>query len=132
MISDQIGDLLTRIRNATLVRKSVCQVYFSHLKGKILAILKAEGYILDYQRQFLADKKRSNWAITLKYQDKISVIQGLKRISKPGLRVYVNNQNLPTVLEGIGVAIISTSAGLMTDQKAKAEKLGGEVLLFVW
>ena len=131
MVNDQIGDLLTRIRNATKVGHLHCQASYSNLKKAFLDILQKEGYILGYHKVVVANKQ-TKLTIDLKYKNNISVIQGIKRISKPGLRIYVKSDNLPTVLEGIGIAIISTSQGLMTNEESKKCNSGGEVLAHVW
>lgn len=131
MVSDQIGDFLTRIRNATRVKKPHCLAPYSNLKKEILMILQREGYIESYQT-ISGEHKRTQLKINLKYKDNVSVIQGIKKISKPGLRIYVDKDHLPVVLQGIGIAIISTSKGLMTNFQSKKAKLGGEVLTYVW
>ena len=132
MISDQIGDLLTRIRNAIKVRHLECLVSFSKMNENILKVMKENGYILNYQKTTDESKfKKPSLKINLKYKNKISVIEGTKRISKPGLRIYQKSSNLPVVLSKIGVAIISTSHGVMTCSQAKSKKLGGEILAYI-
>ncbi|MGI6327511.1 MAG: 30S ribosomal protein S8 [Dethiobacteria bacterium] len=129
MMTDPIADLLTRIRNIKLSGHGYVEVPSSRMKKSIAAILKREGYIKDYE--YLADGKQGILKIYMKPKA-AGAITGLKRISKPGLRVYVNKDELPRVLGGLGVAIISTSQGLMTDQEARKAGLGGEVICYVW
>jgi len=130
-ITDPIADMLTRIRNANSARHDSVDIPGSNLKRAIADILLEEGYIKDYQ--FIEDGKQGIIRITLKYgANKEKVISGLKRISKPGLRVYASKDELPRVLKGLGIAIISTSKGVMTDKKARKENVGGEVLAFIW
>mgnify|MGYP003515172878 FL=1 len=130
MVTDPIADMLTRIRNANQMRYKEVEVPASKMKNEIARILKAEGFIVDYK------VKKNNiqdiLVLSLKYVDKERVITGLKRISKPGLRVYVKAEEVPTVLNGLGIAIISTSKGVMTDKDARANSLGGEVLAYIW
>lgn len=129
-ISDVIADMLTRIRNAGTAKHEKVNVPGSNLKKDIAKILLDEGYIQDVEH--IKDDKQDTIRITLKYQDKKSVITGIKRISKPGLRVYSNKDEIPRVLNGMGIAIISTSKGIMTDKMARSLGVGGEVLAFVW
>ncbi|HPB16073.1 MAG TPA: 30S ribosomal protein S8 [Clostridia bacterium] len=129
-ISDVIADMLTRIRNAGTAKHEKVDITSSNLKKDIANILLEEGYIKDVE--LIEDEKQGIIRVTLKYQEKKSVITGIKRISKPGLRVYSNKDELPRVLNGLGIAIISTSKGIMTDKKARALGVGGEVLAFVW
>ena len=130
-VTDPIADLLTRMRNANQMRYNEVVVPSSNLKLEIVKILKAEGYITDYKVE--KGQVQDNIVITLKYgKNKERVISGLKRISKPGLRVYVKAEEVPKVLNGLGIAIISTSKGVMTDKKARELSLGGEVLAYVW
>jgi len=130
-ITDPIADMLTRIRNANAARHESVDIPASNMKKAIAEILLEEGYIKDYQ--FIEDGKQGIIRITLKYgANKEKVITGLKRISKPGLRVYASKDELPRVLRGLGIAIISTSKGIMTDKKARKENVGGEVLAFIW
>ena len=130
MITDPIADMLTRIRNANQMKHATVSMPASKVKAEILRVLKAEGYISDYVLKEEENKKSIE--VTLKYVNKQRVIQGIKRISKPGLRVYAKTNELPRVLNGLGVAIISTSSGIMTDRDARKQKLGGEVIAFVW
>ena len=129
-MTDPIADMLTRIRNANQMKHATVSMPASKLKCEILRVLKAEGYISDYVLKEEENKKSIE--VTLKYVNKQRVIQGIKRISKPGLRVYAKTNELPRVLNGLGVAIISTSSGIMTDRDARKQKLGGEVIAFVW
>ena len=130
-ITDPIADLLTRIRNAGKARHETVEVPSSNMKKSIVQILLEEGYIKKYD--VTEDDKQGVIKIWLKYtQGKKSVIAGIKRVSKPGLRVYASSENLPKVLKGLGIAIISTSKGIMTDKKARRANVGGEVLAFVW
>ena len=127
--TDPIADMLTRIRNAIMVRREEALVPNSKMKAEIAKILVKEGYVEKVEEI----DERKNLKIILKLSDgKQKVIQGLRRISKPGLRVYSGVEDLPKVLSGLGIAIISTSAGLMTDKEAREKKLGGEVLAYVW
>ena len=131
VVTDTIADMLTRIRNANAMRYTEVSVPASKLKEELAKILKEEGFIVDYK---IVDKDvQGNIVLTLKYgKNKERVITGLKRISKPGLRVYVKSDEVPKVLNGLGIAIISTSKGIMTDKQARRENVGGEVLAFVW
>ena len=132
MVNDRIADMLTRIRNANQMKYDTVEVLGSNMIECIAKILKTEGYISDYK----VNKSESGDTITLnlKYGEgkKERVIVGLKRISKPGLRVYAKHDELPRVLNGLGIAIISTSNGLMTDKEAREKQLGGEVLAYIW
>ena len=131
MVTDPIADMLTRIRNANQMRYKEVEVPASKMKLEIARILKEEGFINDYKVK--KNEVQSILVLYLKYSDKKErVITGLKRISKPGLRVYAKAEELPRVLNGLGIAIISTSKGVMTDKQARRESLGGEVLAFVW
>ena len=130
-VTDPIADMLTRIRNANQMRYNEVVVPSSNLKLEIVKILKAEGYITDYKVE--KGQVQDNIVITLKYgKNKERVISGLKRISKPGLRVYAKAEEIPTVLNGLGISIVSTSKGIMTGKEARKENLGGEVLAYVW
>ena len=129
-ITDPIADMLTRIRNANAQRHETVDVPSSKLKKSIVEILLDEGYIKGYEE--IEDGVQGTIRITLKYVNKQKVITGLKRISKPGLRVYATKDELPKVLGGLGIALISTSKGIMTDKNARKEGIGGEVLAFVW
>ncbi len=128
-MSDPIADMLTRIRNAQSVNKPVVSMPSSKLKTAIAAVLKDEGYIDDFAIQANDGKPQLN--ISLKYYAGRPVIEKIDRVSKPGLRVYRGNQNIPTVMNGLGVTIVSTSKGVMTDRKARAAGIGGEVLCVV-
>ena len=130
-ITDTIADLLTRIRNANSAKHETVEVPASNMKQEISLILVDEGYIKSYE--VIEDGKQGMIKITLKYGDKkAKVLQGLQRISKPGLRVYASCEELPKVMRGLGVAIISTSKGIMTDKAARKANIGGEVLAFIW
>ncbi|MBQ8636612.1 MAG: 30S ribosomal protein S8 [Clostridia bacterium] len=130
-ITDPIADMLTRIRNANTAKHETVDVPASNMKKAIAEILNEEGYIKGYQ--VIEDGKQGVIRITLKYgQNKEKVISGLKRVSKPGLRIYAGAEELPRVLKGLGIAIVSTSKGIMTDKNARANNVGGEVLAFVW
>ena len=129
-ITDPIADMLTRIRNANAQRHETVDIPSSKMKKTIAQILLEEGYIKSFEE--IEDNAQGIIRITLKYVNKQKVITGLKRISKPGLRVYANKEEVPRVLGGIGTALISTSKGIMTDKKARQEGVGGEVLAFVW
>jgi len=130
-VTDAIADMLTRIRNASSAKHESVDIPASNLKKAIAQILLDEGYIKNME--LIDDGKQGIIRITLKYTaNKQSVITGIKRISKPGLRVFAPKDQLPKVLGGLGIAIVSTSKGVMTDKKARAEGVGGEVLAFVW
>ena len=130
-MSDVIADMLTRIRNANSAKHETVDVPASNMKKSIADILLAEGYIKSYQ--IVEDGKQGIIRITLKYAaNKQKVIHGLRRVSKPGLRIYTNCEDMPKVMNGLGIAIVSTSKGIMTDKSARAANVGGEVLAFVW
>ena len=129
-ISDVIGDMLTRIRNANNSKHETVDVPASNMKKAIADILVNEGYIKGYQ--VIEDGKQGVIRIALKYVGKQKAITGIKRVSKPGLRVYANCADMPRVMNGLGIAIVSTSKGVMTDKKARQANVGGEVLAFVW
>lgn len=130
-MTDPIADFLTRIRNANMVRHDSVEVPASKIKKDIAEILKSEGFVRDVE--YIEDDKQGVIRVFLKYSaDKTRVISGLKRISKPGLRTYVKSDDVPKALNGLGVAIISTSEGVITDKEARAKKIGGEVLAYVW
>ncbi len=129
-MTDPIADLLTRIRNANKMHHEKVSIPSSTLKLNILKVLKEEGFIADYV--VIEDKKQNVIEVTLKYNNNEAVIKGLRRISKPGLRKYTDVENLPKVLHGLGIAIISTSKGVMTDSEARKQKVGGEILAYVW
>ena len=129
--TDPIADMLTRIRNANTSQHATVDVPSSNIKKAIAQILADEGYIKSFEE--IKDEKQGIIRITLKYDEKgKKVISGLKRISKPGLRIYVNKDELPEVLNGLGIALISTSKGIKTDREARKEGLGGEVLAYIW
>ena len=130
VVTDTIADMLTRIRNANQMRYEEVRVPSSKIKKEIAKILKDEGYIVDYK--VIDENTQGTIVLTLKYKDKERVISGLKRISKPGLRVYCTSEDIPQVLNGLGIAIISTSKGIMTDKQARKENIGGEVLAYIW
>lgn len=131
MYTDPIADMLTRIRNANLVSHESVEMPSSKLKVELAKLLKDEGYIVDYSTK--QEGKFTYLTIILKYDEKKQpVISNLKRISKPGLRTYCKSKNLPKVFGGLGIAIVSTSKGLLTDRKARKESLGGEILCYVW
>jgi small subunit ribosomal protein S8 len=130
-ITDPVADMLTRIRNANSARHDTVDIPASNLKKAMAEILLEEGYIKNFQ--FIGDSGQGVLRVSLKYTaGKEKVITGLRRVSKPGLRVYAGAGELPKVLKGLGVAIISTSKGVMSDRKARAAHIGGEVLAFVW
>ena len=129
-MSDVIADMLTRIRNANSAKHETVDVPASNMKKAIADILVAEGFVKGYE--IIEDGKQGVIRITLKYKNKQRVIQGLKRVSKPGLRVYSNCEDMPKVMNGLGIAIVSTPKGIMTDKQARKETVGGEVLAFVW
>ena len=130
-MSDVIADMLTRIRNANNAKHETVDVPASNMKKSIAEILTVEGYIKGYQ--VVEDGKQGIIRITLKYTaGKQKVIHGIRRVSKPGLRIYSNCEDMPKVMNGLGIAIVSTSKGVMTDKKARQANVGGEVLAFVW
>ncbi|PKK96047.1 MAG: 30S ribosomal protein S8 [Tenericutes bacterium HGW-Tenericutes-4] len=131
VMTDPIADMLTRIRNANQMKHKTVDVPASKLKMEILNVLKQEGYITDFER--IDDGVQGTLKISLKYLvNDERVVRGLKKISKPGLRVYAKTDDLPKVLNGLGVAIISTSKGIMTDRDARKNKIGGEVIAYIW
>ena len=135
VVTDTIADMLTRIRNANQMRYEEVKVPSSKIKAEIARILKEEGFIKDFKIEKDEEKNsvQNTIILTLKYTDKKErVITGLKRISKPGLRVYAKNDEIPKVLNGLGIAIISTSKGIMTDKEARKQNIGGEVLAYIW
>ena len=130
-MSDVIADMLTRIRNANDAKHATVDIPASNMKKAIAQILVEEGYVKSFE--VIDDGKQGTIRVTLKYQgNKQKVIRGLKRVSKPGLRIYAGCEDMPKVMNGLGIAIVSTSKGIMTDKKARALKVGGEVLCFVW
>lgn len=130
-MSDVIADMLTRIRNANDAKHATVDIPASNMKKSIADILLNEGYIKTYQ--VIDDGKQGTIRVTLKYgANKQKILRGLKRVSKPGLRIYAGYEDMPKVMNGLGIAIVSTSKGLMTDKQARAQKIGGEVLAFIW
>ncbi|MEW6288697.1 MAG: 30S ribosomal protein S8 [Thermodesulfobacteriota bacterium] len=130
-ISDPLADMLTRIRNARMVKFESLEMPYSKLRSGVAEILKKEGYISDYQ--VIKDNNQGVMKISLKYdQNRNPVISGLKRVSKPGCRVYVKSDDIPKVMSGLGIAIISTSSGILTDREARKNGVGGELLCTVW
>lgn len=130
-MTDPIADMLTRIRNANMVRHEKLEVPASNMKKEIAEILKREGFVRDVE--YVEDSKQGIIRIFLKYgQNNERVITGLKRISKPGLRVYAKTNEVPRVLNGLGIALVSTSNGLVTDKEARAKQVGGEIVAYVW
>ena len=129
-VSDPIANMLTIIRNALKVRKDTVDIPASMLIEKILVIFKQDGYIEDYR--LLKDNKQGVLKVYLKYENKKSVISGIQRISKPGLRIYAGISEIPRVLNGLGTAVISTSKGIVNDKEARKLKIGGEVLCYIW
>ena len=130
-MSDVIADMLTRIRNANDAKHATVDIPASNMKKAIADILVEEGYVKGYQ--IIEDGKQGTIRVTLKYEgNKQKVLRGIRRISKPGLRIYAGYEDMPKVMNGLGIAIVSTSKGIMTDKKARQMKVGGEVLAFVW
>ena len=129
-LTDPIADMLTRIRNANAVMHEKVDIPHSTLKDKIAEILKEEGYIANYK--VVTDGNKKSIRVYLKYDGKDRIIKGMKRISKPGRRVYSSVEEMPRVLSGLGIAIVSTSKGIVTDRVARRESVGGEILAFVW
>ena len=131
VMTDPIADMLTRIRNANQMYKETVEIPASSVKRSILEVLKNEGFIRDFE--WISDEKQGMLKVELAYAaSKERVIKGLKRISKPGLRVYANHGEIPKVLNGLGVAVLSTSKGVMTGQQAQRQKIGGEVIAYIW
>ena len=132
-MTDPIADMLTRMRNAHQAYKDLVEMPSSKLKESLAVILKAEGYIADYEITDATDRPGQTLSIQLKYTpDRSRTISGLKRISKPGLRIYTKSDSVPRVLGGLGIAVLSTSKGLMTDREARRNHIGGEILCYVW
>ena len=132
VLTDPIADMLTRIRNANMAEKKVVQMPHSKMKSEIARLLKSEGFIKDYTME-KSESGKSVLNVFLKYNvDREPIIQGLRRISKPSCRKYVASDEVPRVLGGIGIALLSTSSGIMTDNEARNRKIGGEVLCYVW
>jgi small subunit ribosomal protein S8 len=130
-MSDVIADMLTRIRNANNAKHDTVDIPASNMKKAIADILVDEGYIKNVQ--IIEDNKQGVIRVTLKYgPNKSKILQGLRRVSKPGLRIYANSKDMPRVMNGLGIAIVATSKGIMTDKQARALNIGGEVLCFVW
>ena len=130
-VQDQISDMITRIRNSVLVKHSTVAVNKSKVNNKILEVLSNEGFISEFEEDI--SEKTPNYSIKLKYyEDGSSAITGLKRVSKPGLKIYVKKDEIPSYFSGMGVAIVSTSKGIMTGLEAKKLSLGGEVLFYIW
>jgi len=130
VMTDPIADMLTRIRNANQMRHEKVDMPASKLKKEVLELLKKEGYISYVQ--VVKGSVQDTLRVTLKYMQTDRVIKGLKRISKPGLRVYAKTSEIPKVLNGLGIAVISTSKGIMTDREARKQKVGGEILAYIW
>ena len=132
IVSDPIADMLTRIRNANMAEKVSVEVPSSKIKSEIAKLLKSEGFVSDYSI-IKIDENKPSLAINLKYTaDREPVIQGLQRVSKPSCRKYVNGDEVPRVLGGIGIAILSTSKGVITDTEARKQNIGGEILCYIW
>ena len=130
-ITDPIADMLTRIRNANSAKHETVDIPASNMKKAIAQILLDEGYIASYK--VIEDEKQGVIRVTLKYgENKSQVITGLRRVSKPGLRIYSNVEDMPKVMKGLGIAIVSTSKGIMTDREARKQNVGGEVMAYVW
>ena len=129
-MSDVIADMLTRIRNANNAKHESVDIPASNMKKAIADILVAEGYVKGYS--VIEDGKQGILRVQLKYIGKEKVLRGIRRVSKPGLRIYSGSENMPKVMNGLGIAIVSTSKGLMTDKAARKQNIGGEVLAFVW
>ena len=129
-VTDPISDFLTRIRNASKAKKTRVEIPSSNMKKSLAEILKKQKFIEDYT--LVEDNKQNILSIQLKYSNGISAISGLKKISTPGLRVYKSSNELPRVLNGLGIAVVSTSKGLLTDAEARRESLGGEVICYIW
>jgi len=133
MTSDPISDMLARIRNAALARHELTRLPASNLKHKVAELLKSEGYVSDVREEEWGPEKHRTLTIVLKYNgDRECAFQGIRRVSRPGRRVYVRHDQIPRVLSGLGVSILSTSHGLMTDKEARRRKVGGELLCEVW
>ncbi|MFW6319268.1 MAG: 30S ribosomal protein S8 [Bacillota bacterium] len=130
VMTDPIADMLTRIRNANQMKKQTVDIPASNLKQQVLDVLREEGYINNIV--VVKGKPVNHLRVTLKYSNNERVVKGLKRISKPGLRVYAKHGEIPKVLNGLGIAIISTSKGIMTDREARKQEIGGEILAYIW
>ena len=132
-MTDPIADMLARIRNAALARHDVTRLPASKMKRSIADLLKREGYVADVNEEEWGPQKRKTITVTLKYSaDRTAAFRGLRRVSRPGRRVYVRHSEIPRVLSGLGVSILSTSQGLMTDKEARQKRVGGELLCEVW
>lgn len=129
-VTDPISDLLTRIRNAAQAKHLRVDIPSSNMKKQLVNILKQQNFIEDFTE--IQDSKQNILRVVLKYRNGVSAISGLERVSTPGLRVYKNSEKLPRVYNGLGVAVISTSKGLLTDKQAKSESIGGEVVCYIW
>jgi small subunit ribosomal protein S8 len=137
MMTDPIADLLGRIRNAAMARHELTRLPASKLKKGVAELLKQEGYVADVRQEEWGPKKHQTLTIVLKYgngpgSERVSAFQGIRRVSRPGRRVYVGHDQIPRVLSGLGISILSTSHGLMTDKEARRQKVGGELLCEVW
>lgn len=137
MMTDPIADLLGRIRNAAMARHELTRLPASKLKKSVAELLKAEGYVADVRQEEWGPKKHQTLTIVLKYSngsgsERVSAFQGIRRVSRPGRRVYVGHDEIPRVLSGLGISILSTSHGIMTDKEARRQKVGGELLCEVW
>jgi small subunit ribosomal protein S8 len=130
MLTDPIADMLTRVRNAAMIKAEKVDIPASRIKLEIAKILKEEGFIRAYK--ILKDKKQGVLRLTLKYADDENVISGLKRVSKPGRRVYVGRTEIPRVMGGVGIAILTTPNGILSDKTCRRERVGGEVICYVW
>lgn len=130
MVTDPIADMLTRIRNAALVKAEKVDVPASRIKLEIAKILKEEGFIRAYK--ILKDKRQGILRLTLKYVDSDNVLSGLRRVSKPGRRVYVGSKEIPRVMGGVGIAILTTPRGILSDKSCRRESVGGEVICYIW
>jgi small subunit ribosomal protein S8 len=131
MLTDPIADMLTRIRNSVLIKAEKVDIPASRLKVEIAKIMKEEGFIKSYK--IIKDKKQGVLRVTLKYaQDNKPIVEGLKRISKPGRRVYVGKDEVPSVMSGMGIAVVTTPKGILTDKACRREGVGGEVLCYIW
>ncbi len=130
VMTDPIADMLTRIRNANQMKKETVDIPASKLKRQVLDLLREEGYITNVA--LIKGKPHNSLRVTLKYMQNERVVKGLKRISKPGLRVYAKNGEIPKVLNGLGIAVVSTSRGILTDREARKQNVGGEILAYVW
>nr|YP_011007405.1 30S ribosomal protein S8 [Sporochnus bolleanus]WAM64834.1 30S ribosomal protein S8 [Sporochnus bolleanus] len=132
MITDNIADTLTRIRNANLVRHQIVRVIKTKITSSVVKILKEEGYISKFEEVQISNKQYLLLCLKYHSQKRQPIITGIKRISKPGLRIYVNKNNLPNILNNLGIAILSTSKGILTNTKAKKLGIGGEVICYIW